>query len=96
VGAAWYRLFRKDQPGYGFVDEETPELAIAVVPSRRGLGVGEALLDALCDRARADGYRALSLSVARDNAPLVTFYEQHGFSVVGDGDDQSLTMRREL
>jgi ribosomal protein S18 acetylase RimI-like enzyme len=98
VGAAWYRLFRKDQPGYGFVDEETPELAIAVVPSRRGHGVGEALLDALCERARADGYRALSLRVSRDNAPLVAFYEHHGFSVVGDGDgdDQSLTMRREL
>src|SRR6476620_2631915 len=78
------------------VDDETPELAIAVVPSRRGLGVGEALLDALCDRARADGHRALSLSVARDNAPLVAFYEHHGFSVVGVGHDQSLTMRREL
>jgi ribosomal protein S18 acetylase RimI-like enzyme len=96
VGAAWYRLFPASEAGYGFVDEETPELAIAVVPSRRGLGVGEALLDALCDRAHADGYRALSLSVARDNAPLVAFYEHHGFSVVGDGDDQSLTMRREL
>jgi ribosomal protein S18 acetylase RimI-like enzyme len=96
VGAAWYRLFRRDLPGYGFVDEETPELAIAVVPSRRGRGIGDALLDALCERARADGYAALSLSVARDNDTLVTFYENHGFAQVEGGDEQSLTMRRGL
>jgi len=96
VGAAWFRLFRRDAPGYGFIDEETPELAIAVVPSRRGRGIGEALIEALCERARADGYGALSLSVGRDNPALVTFYEEHGFAVLEDGDEQSLTMRREL
>ena len=47
----------RDQPGYGFVDEETPELAIAVVPSRRGRGIGDALLKALYERAKEDGYR---------------------------------------
>jgi ribosomal protein S18 acetylase RimI-like enzyme len=96
VGAAWYRLFKKAQPGYGFVDEETPELAIAVVPNRRGRGIGEALLEALCERARADGYGALSLSVGRDDPALVSFYEQHGFGVVEDGDAESVTMRRAL
>ena len=96
IGAAWYRLFRKDQPGYGFVDEETPELAIAVVPSRRGRGIGEALIEALSERARADGFTALSLSVERGNEALATFYGQHGFAVFGEGDEYSVTMRRAL
>jgi ribosomal protein S18 acetylase RimI-like enzyme len=96
VGAGWYRLFRRDQPGYGFVDEQTPELTIAVVPSRRGRGIGDALLNALCERARSEGHRAISLSVERGNEALLSFYGKHGFEVVaGDGGD-SVTLRREL
>src|SRR3990172_3148980 len=76
VGAGWYRLFRRELPGYGFVDEETPELAIAVVPSRRGRGLGDALLDALCERARAGGHNTLSLSVPTDDDALLSFYEK--------------------
>jgi ribosomal protein S18 acetylase RimI-like enzyme len=97
VGAAWYRLFRRDQPGYGFVDEETPELAIAVVPNRRGRGIGDALLKALYARAKQDGHTAVSLAAERDNAPLVAYYEQkHGFERVHEDGSDSVTMRREL
>ena len=96
VGAGWYRLFREDAPGYGFVDDQTPELAIAVVPSRRGHGVGDALLTALCERAQAEGHRALSLSVERSNDALVSFYEKHGFERVHEDGGDSVTMRREL
>ena len=91
VGAAWYRLFTAGKPGYGFVDEKTPELAIAVVPNARGKGVGSALLDALLDRARADGYPAVSLSVDKRNAGAIHVYEEHGFSLVAENDD-SVTM----
>ena len=84
VGAAWYRVFTADEPGYGFVDEQTPELAIAVVPSQRGKGVGEQLLLALIERARQAGYASLSLSVEPGN-PARKLYERHGFRVVDEG-----------
>ena len=95
MGAAWYRLFGKDRPGYGFVDEQTPELAIAVVPSARGRGVGSKLLDALLARAREAGYAALSLGVDRDNGGAIELYERHGFERVGETED-SVTMLAHL
>ena len=86
VGASWYRLFTAAEPGYGFVDEETPELAIAVVPSKRGHGIGEQLLNALIERAREAGHEKLSLSVEPAN-PSRKLYERHGFEVVERGDE---------
>ena len=94
VGAAWYRLFKDDNAGYGFIDEETPELSIAVVPSRRGSGLGSELLEALVAQARADGYEALSLSVEKDN-PAVGLYERYGFVPVRE-EDGAVTMKVDL
>ena len=91
IGAAWFRSFSAQQPGYGFVDENTPELAIAVVPNARGLGAGGALLDALLERARAEGYPAISLSVDKFNEGAMRLYERHGFERVSETDD-SVTM----
>ncbi len=94
VGAAWYRLFQPDRPGYGFVDEETPELSIAVVPSRRGRGLGRELLEGLLAEARREGFPALSLSVERDN-PSIKLYERHGFKTVRE-DADTVIMRADL
>jgi ribosomal protein S18 acetylase RimI-like enzyme len=95
VGAAWYRLFKASAPGYGFVDEQTPELAVAVVPNARGKGIGGALISSLLDRARSDGFTALSLSVDRHNAGAIGLYEHLGFERVEEQGD-SLTMRAAL
>ena len=35
IGAAWYRLFKENDKGYGYIDSETPEIAIAVLPEYR-------------------------------------------------------------
>jgi GNAT superfamily N-acetyltransferase len=94
VGAAWFRLFTRDEPGFGFVDEQTPEVAIAVVPSRRGRGIGSELLEALIEVAKEQGYDALSLSVAAES-PAMHVFEKEGFSKT-EQTDGSWTMRRTL
>jgi GNAT superfamily N-acetyltransferase len=92
VGAAWYRLFTEREPGFGFVDERTPELTIAVVPGRRGSGLGGQLLDALLERARDEGHTAISLSAEAENTKL---YERQGFQPV-EQKDGTVTMRKQL
>jgi len=94
VGAAWLRLFKANEPGYGFVDERTPELSIAVVPSRRRHGVGQELLDGLLEKAREEGYSTVSLSVEKGSA-AVGFYERNGFEPAGESDG-GLVMKRSL
>jgi ribosomal protein S18 acetylase RimI-like enzyme len=91
VGAAWYRLFSSRVPGFGFVDEQTPELAIAVVPNARGKGIGKALLEALLAQAKEAGHSAISLSVDKLNQGAIRLYEQHAFRRAGE-DETSLTM----
>jgi GNAT superfamily N-acetyltransferase len=91
-GAAWYRLFPAAAPGFGFVDEETPELTIAVVPSHRGHGTGGELLEALLERARSDGFPRVSLSAEPGQTG---FYEKHGFREQRR-EDRTVTMVADL
>jgi ribosomal protein S18 acetylase RimI-like enzyme len=93
LGAAWYRLFPFEEPGWGFVAPDVPELSIGVAVTARGKGVGSALLDALLTLAQEQGYRAVSLSVDRQN-PARRLYERKGFRDAGISDptDTSVTM----
>ena len=85
VGAAWLRLLTAETKGYGYVDDATPELAIAVSPGHRGRGLGGRMLRELLDAARAS-FDAVSLSVRADN-PAVRLYERSGFRTVGGDTD---------
>jgi GNAT superfamily N-acetyltransferase len=80
VGAAWLRRWSRGERGFGYLDEHTPELAVAVLPEARGLGVGTALLKRLLALVAAS-VPAVSLSVDPRN-PAVRLYRRLGFEVV--------------
>ena len=76
VGAAWTRII----PGHGHINDETPELAISILPEFRGYGIGTKLMKRLFRVLRTNGYTRTSLSVQKDN-PAVRFYKRLGYRI---------------
>ena len=93
IGAVWLRLLTGENRGYGYVDDLTPELSIAVVSECRGKGVGTLLLTELFEYVRGR-YKAVSLSVSEDN-PALRLYERLGFEIV-DQEGTSIKMKKDL
>ena len=93
IGAIWLRLLAGEEKGYGYIDDSTPELGMAVFPEHRGQGIGTTLLTRLVEAA-TQIYEQISLSVAAGN-PALRLYERLGFEVVAKV-GTSLTMRRKL
>ena len=79
TGAAWTRII----PAYGHIDDNTPELAISVLPEYRGQGIGIVLMERLFDSLRERGFSRTSLSVQKNN-PAVRFYERLGYKITGE------------
>jgi ribosomal protein S18 acetylase RimI-like enzyme len=82
LGAAWLRVFIGAEKNCLEIEDGTPELAIAVVPSCTGKGIGAQLLTQLLDAAAAS-YPALYLSVRATN-PAKRLYDRFGFIVIGE------------
>jgi GNAT superfamily N-acetyltransferase len=51
IGAIWCRLLSEEEKGFAHIDDETPELGIAVAPEHRGRGIGTALFKRLLEAA---------------------------------------------
>lgn len=87
LGAAWMRLFSEEDPGYGFVGEDVPELTIGVADDARGRGIGSALMKRIIDIAKDEGYSLLSLSVEKDSN-AVALYDRFGFVSKGPSEQR--------
>ncbi len=79
VGAVWTRIMND----YGHVDDETPSFAISLYKEYRSGGLGTAMMRAMLERLRADGYEKASLAVQKANY-AVGMYKKVGFSVVDE------------
>jgi len=77
IGACWMRVI-PGGAGLGHVDDDTPQLGIALEPEHRGKGLGRRLMLAALEAARAHGYRQVSLTVHPQN-PAQFLYESCGF-----------------
>ncbi|HEX8564850.1 MAG TPA: GNAT family N-acetyltransferase [Pyrinomonadaceae bacterium] len=94
VGAIWARLFPESNQGYGFFDEATPELSMAIKENYRNRGFGTSLLKKLLEALKINGFEKVSLSVDKRNRAL-DLYRRIGFETVSE-QQTSLTMLKKL
>jgi GNAT superfamily N-acetyltransferase len=89
--------FRADEPGVAEL------VSMWIAPAGRGQGVGDALMTAIEDWARAAGARVLKLSVVDGNDPAHNLYLRSGFAdtdelgdLMPDGIHRETVMRKAL
>ena len=84
--------------GWGSLNQFNPrpaydhvvDFSVYVARERRGQGIGDALLGALEERARAIGYHKMVLAAFPTNAAGMRLYERHGFRTVGVYHEQGM------
>ncbi|MFO0589731.1 MAG: ribosomal protein S18-alanine N-acetyltransferase [Polyangiaceae bacterium] len=85
------------------VADELHILNVATSPNMRRRGLGDAILAAVLDYAKAQHIRIVLLEVRRSNDPAIGLYRKHGFSVFGvrkkyysDNDEDAIEMALSL
>lgn len=81
AGIAWALYLPAEDPGYGFVDQNTPECSLWVAESHRGQGLGRKLLRALLIESERGGAAQMSLAVEEGNFAR-KLYLSEGFTPV--------------
>lgn len=94
VGAIWGRLFTIEKRGYGFMNDQTPEISMAILSEFRGQGIGTSLLTSIEKEYLKLGINSLSLSVDKANRAK-QLYERNGYVFYEDG-GTAVTLYKDL
>ena len=89
IGAAWTRII----PAYGHVDDQTPELAISVLPEYRNQSIGTRLMRALFALLAQRGYKQTSLAVQKEN-PAANFYLRLGYKIISEKPEEYIMIKK--
>ena len=94
LGVAWSLFLPADDPGYGFINAQTPEISLWVSSAFRGQGIGRALLRQSLEYAIDHEIGQISLSVEEGNFAK-QLYLSEGFKDV-PGEEANGIMLRSL
>ncbi len=89
VGAVWVRVMND----YGHIDDDTPSFAISLYKEYRGFGIGTALMSAMLDVLKENGYKRASLAVQKENYAL-KLYLKAGFEIIGENEEEYIMLIR--
>lgn len=90
-GIVWIKYFTEQDPGFGFWDEETPELSLCIFPTSRNSGFGSRLLQMAIIEAKKREIPSISLSVEFENEIARNLYEKFDFRYI-DGTDGTMLL----
>lgn len=92
-GAVWVRVYQEANRSYGFVDENTPELGIALHEEWRDRGIGEKLINEMIEKLVSEGFKQVSLSVDKRNRAKA-LYERMGFCIYAETENSCTMLKK--
>lgn len=93
IGAVWIRTFQGKIKGCGYIDEQTPEIAIALFKEYRNQGIGTELMQQMILLMKEERFKQVSLSITKGN-PAIRLYERLGFKVIDENEEDYIMLLR--
>jgi len=91
IGAVWIRTFQGEIKGCGYIDEHTPEIAIALFEEYRNQGIGTEMMTQMIALMKDKGYKQVSLSITKGN-PAIHLYERLSFKVIDENEEDYIML----